>query len=273
MSSFLPKAPGFELVISHFAEDPESMALWINRTREVPIIKSLGSRVTIYTKGPEADTEMLKNTTGADQAFRLPNSGREGGTYLDHILRVHQQPAGLTMFAQADLQYDDFGRIVDRLTRHLRADTGFLTLTSREAGFANCLCDICENNTPYPRLMQIGDRFNRNACGPNRRFWSAKGLFVVSAARIREHPLAAYQWLHGLLTAPMGHTIHSDAIPRLPEEIERIGKSTPDHPLFGYTVERAWHLIFGCQDMSLQATCQDFKDNAVCGCSDKRDEL
>ncbi len=46
-----PEGPQFEIVLSHYDFDPHIIKKWTSVVREVPLIKQLGSKVIIYTKG------------------------------------------------------------------------------------------------------------------------------------------------------------------------------------------------------------------------------
>lgn len=56
--------------------------------RTMSYIQQLGIKVIIYTKQAGTDLAALKESSGAEEVVWLPNVGREGGTYLHHILSV-----------------------------------------------------------------------------------------------------------------------------------------------------------------------------------------
>lgn len=75
--------PKVEVVLSHYAEDME----WVKDYRERPDLK-----FTIYSKNENPP---------ADATEVLPNIGREGHTYLSHIVRNYDDLAAWTVFSQA----------------------------------------------------------------------------------------------------------------------------------------------------------------------------
>ncbi len=80
--------PQLHLVIAHHNEEPFWMRRWIDSVRSIPYIQELGVKVIIYTKGRGTDLVTLKETIAADDVFQLPNVGREGSTYLHHLLNI-----------------------------------------------------------------------------------------------------------------------------------------------------------------------------------------
>ena len=42
----------------------------------------------------------------------------------------------------------------------------------------------------------------------------------------------------------------------------------PMSPIFGHTLERAWMVIFGCNDLRIRHQCNDRDISAICGCYD-----
>ncbi|MCJ1455438.1 hypothetical protein MMC28_005793 [Mycoblastus sanguinarius] len=90
----------FHLVISHRKKDPNEMRAWFDAVRAMTYIEELGSKVTIYTTKPQANLEKLKNQTAADYVIQLPNAGREQGTHMHHISKMHHRLRHYTFFSQ-----------------------------------------------------------------------------------------------------------------------------------------------------------------------------
>src|SRR5208282_1779926 len=84
----------FDIVLSHFTENPIDVRRDIEQIKMVPAIAKLNPRVILYTKGPIASPSqdlshhlnILKEQVGADIVLPLPNVGRESDTYLTHII-------------------------------------------------------------------------------------------------------------------------------------------------------------------------------------------
>lgn len=77
-----------DLVIAYYNENLDLTRDHIQAVRGRNFIKARKSRVLIYNKGPRPETELrtqlqLKHS---DEVIKLPNVGREGQTYLQHIL-------------------------------------------------------------------------------------------------------------------------------------------------------------------------------------------
>ncbi|TGO44562.1 hypothetical protein BOTNAR_0795g00010 [Botryotinia narcissicola] len=100
-SLYTPVSSSFDIVISAYKETPESIARILKAIKSTPYLSSRNTRVLIYTKDPTVSLSMLKNSTGAEIVERLPNLGREGGTYLSHIVTHWNDLAAQTMFIQA----------------------------------------------------------------------------------------------------------------------------------------------------------------------------
>ena len=84
---FQTATPVMEIVIANYEEDIE----WVNK-----IPRALYNKLTIYNKGkPKNYDSLIKK--GAT-VHTLPNIGREGHTYLYHIVMNYDNLANVTMF-------------------------------------------------------------------------------------------------------------------------------------------------------------------------------
>jgi hypothetical protein len=84
---FQNDTPDLELVIANYEEDIE----WVNK-----IPRTLYTKLTIYNKGkPKNYDSLIKK--GA-RVHTLPNLGREGHTYLYHIIKNYDNLANVTIF-------------------------------------------------------------------------------------------------------------------------------------------------------------------------------
>jgi len=276
------KPSQLHVVIAHHSEEPYYIRTWLENLRAVPYVQELGVKVTIYTKGPDTDLAALKEVSGAEEVFRLPNVGREGGTYLHHLLSVYDDPPEFMMFTQSYIKKaqqekgEHTGALKDWLYDRLRTkfghDTGFMSLDRKHD---ICYCGHCTDmgrDDFYPLWPQIYTMLQGTVCQElEGHVLSFNGHFIVSKKRIIARPRSVYEYLKELVDAPEDHWIHAEPKPEWFEKEK--GKSTPDNPKFGHTLERLWHTLFNCSDpadmidcdlRSMQAegpggcTCKDF---------------
>ena len=85
--AFQNNTPDLEIVIANYEEDIE----WVNQ-----IPTDLYDKLTIYNKGKPKNYDTLINK-GA-KVYSLPNIGREGHTYLYHIIANYDNLANVTVF-------------------------------------------------------------------------------------------------------------------------------------------------------------------------------
>ncbi|KAF2793235.1 hypothetical protein K505DRAFT_362161 [Melanomma pulvis-pyrius CBS 109.77] len=240
---YVPQIP-VEIVLSMYKEPVEEVTQLISNLKSMPALSD--AHFTIYIKDSEANNQDIKHRTGADLVATLPNIGREGETYLNHILNKWHSLAKQTIFLQADIHNSrEFFTHMNNYYRRLK--TGFLSL-----GWSGAVCN-CENcgdrlfwhdNTHF--LPQTFNRMNSSAiCG--NVLLSYKGQFIVSAARIRGIDKDIY---HGLWKA----FVDEKSWAHQPEYLQ----GRPDSmsaPDFGYTMERTWNLLFQCSNIDVAWKC------------------
>ena len=276
------------LVIAHYNEEPFWMRRWIDSVRSISYIQELGIKVIIYTKGPDTDLAALKKTTAADEVFRLPNVGREGSTYLHHLLKVHDDPPPFTMFTQAIIKKGQYlsGEIEDehvaelkdwlyvKLSEKFTSDIGFMSLDRKHD---ICYCGHCTDmgrHDFYPLWPQLYAILEGTVCQElEGNVLSFNGHFIVSRKRILSRPKSNYEYLQELVDAPEDHWLHSEPEPKWFEKDK--GKSTPDDPKFGHTLERLWHVIFNCSNPAQMVDCdvKGMKAEGPGGCTCKDIEV
>ena len=268
--------PQFDIVIAHHSEEPYYIKVWTDSLRAVPYMQELGMRIIIYTKG-SMELAAIKEVSGADEVIQLPNVGREGGTYLHHILSVYEDPPQFTLFAQAKLkkaQEEGSGKMMqwlqDRLQTKLGSETGFMSMDRKHD---ICYCGHCTDmgqDEFYPMWPQIYSMLQGKVCQRlEGHVLSFNGHFIVSRKRILARPRWIYQYLQLLVDAPEDHWIHLDPEPKWFEKEK--GKSVPSNPKFGHTLERLWHTIFSCDDPAKVVDCdmKGMKAEGPGGCSCK----
>lgn len=270
--------PQLHVVIAHHSEEPQYIKAWTNNLRTMPYMQELGIKVIIYTKQEESDTTALKEMSGAEEVIRLPNVGREGGTYLHHILRVYNDPPKYILFAQAVLKKaqqetgDHIGELKDWLDDRLRnkfsPEIGFMSLDRKHD---ICYCGHCTDmgrDDFYPIWPQIYAMLENQVCQElDGHLLSFNGHFIVSRKRLLARPQWIYKYLQDLVDAPQDHWIHSEPEPKWFNK--KKGKSMPSNPKFGHTLERLWHVIFSCSDPGDTMHCDmaGMKAEGPGGCS------
>ncbi|KAG9746698.1 hypothetical protein KCU73_g7548, partial [Aureobasidium melanogenum] len=173
-----------DIVMSMYHEPPSHITDTFSVLRSIPFIGSKSPRLILYTKDPLADTTELQHLTNATKVIQLPNVGREGHTYLHHILSSWDDLATQTFFLQASIHNPrEFSA---RVENYYTSETGMLSL-----GFSgqNCECNNCGDRFGWQDHSGIVEKtwkevFNQT-CEEQRVLLSYKGQFVASAARLR----------------------------------------------------------------------------------------
>ncbi|CAF4613411.1 unnamed protein product, partial [Rotaria socialis] len=94
----------FDIVLSYYVEDIWDVERFIRYLKNVSTIQRLSPRVIVYNKNVKISIEYLKDTLLADIVRVLPNRGREGATYLTHIIENYDTIANHTLFSQAGVE-------------------------------------------------------------------------------------------------------------------------------------------------------------------------
>jgi hypothetical protein len=233
-----------EVVLSMYKEPVEEVSKLISNLRSMPTLSD--AHFTIYIKNSEADNENIRQKVGADGVVTLPNIGREGETYLNHILNRWDSLARQTIFLQADIHNPrEFYPHIKNYYSRLR--TGFLSL-----GWSGtvCNCRDCgdkffwqDNAGLVPRTYN--GIYNSTDC--DKVLLSSKGQFIVSAARIRGIDKEIYHDLWQAFVDDKSWAHQPEYLQGRPDSM-----SAAD---FGYTLERMWSLLFRCSNMDVAWKC------------------
>ncbi|KAF5868575.1 uncharacterized protein Bfra_012222 [Botrytis fragariae] len=236
----------FDIVVSMYDEDPVSVKTMLASIKSTTFLETIHPRVIIYTKKPSSDLTALRNSTGADTVQQLENRGREGGTYLHHIVTNWDNLAQQTMFIQAHAH--NMRELIPRIDNYLVEKTGMLNL-----GFAGVLCNSkdCSDRwgweDQWGMVPSLYKRLHHNETCEEPVLLSYKGQFIASANRIRGIPLGIYEELLSAITSTTGWS-HNETI--IGNNLDR-----PDAPYFGYTVERLWNLLLQCSNLRIATMC------------------
>lgn len=233
--NYVPQIP-MEIVISMYKEPLDGIATLLRNLKRIPALSD--AQITVYIKDSSASPSHIQSQLGVNQVFPLPNIGREGETYLNHILRRWDTLAQQTLFLQAEIHNPR--EFYTRITNYfLRSRTGFLDLAW--VGTL-CNCHSCSDRLFWSDEIQFVPQTYAKIYGANTQcdhvLLSYKGQFAVSAARIRGVDKSLYENMWTALVDEKSWAHQESFLRGRPDEM-----SAPD---FGYTVERMWSLIFQC---------------------------
>lgn len=252
----------FDIVISMYWENQTKVAEAIREIKELAPLQGLDPNVIIYIKDQDADVEAIKWGTGADVVKIIPNRGREGGTYLSHILSEWNNLAAHTLFLQGDIH--NFEKIKNRITDYFVPTTGTLPLGF---GYTVCECNECRDSwggdEVWYRVPEVYSAATGELCPNSGILVSYGGQFIVSANRIRSTKKQVYQYIQQLLESDSDHWIHEDS------RMDRFNDK-PDNPYFGHTLERSWMILFQCADPRLSITCPKLDTRREPGDTDEK---
>ena len=94
----------FDIVFSYYAEDVNFLARSIGYLKNISISKNMQPRIIVYNKGSKHNNTYLKDVLKVDIVQQLDNLGREGATYLYHIIKNYYSLADHTIFSQAGVE-------------------------------------------------------------------------------------------------------------------------------------------------------------------------
>ncbi|THX80384.1 hypothetical protein D6D04_04622 [Aureobasidium pullulans] len=234
-----------DIVVSMFKESPFAIKETAERLKRLPEIGHRNPRLIVYTKDPSANVSQLLEQTGATSVIQLPNVGREGHTYLHHIVEQWEDLAAQTFFLQADIHNprEFFPRVRDYYT----PQTGMLSL-----GFSGqtCNCRDCGDRFGWWDNTLVGEVWTQamnETCTGQQMLMSYKGQFVASAARLRGNEQSLYKTMRTALEDPENLVHQEDYLQGRPDSMNA--------PFFGYTLERLWSVLLQCSEERIAARC------------------
>lgn len=237
----------FDIVISMYQENQTQIAEELREIKNLPPLQGLEPNIIIYVKDQDANLEALKEAAGADVVKIIPNRGREGGTYLTHILDDWDNLATHTLFLQGDIHM--LSQLKARITDYFVPQTGVLSLGF---GYSSCSCDNCQDDwggdDVWYRVPEVYSAVTGELCPTSKILMSYGGQFIVSSSRIQLTEKHVYEHIKQLLESDKEHWIHED--PKMGRFNDRV-----NNPYFGHTLERSWMILFQCFDPRLSVTC------------------
>ena len=235
-----------DIVMSIYREPPSHITTTFSLLTSLPAIGTKSPRLILYTKDPAANLTLLQQQTNATKVLQLPNVGREGHTYLHHIISSWDDLAAQTFFLQASIHNPR--EFAARVNDYYTPQTGMLSL-----GFSgqSCECNNCGDRFGWQDRSGIVEQtwkevFNQT-CGEQRVLLSYKGQFVASAARVRANEKAMYEKLRDALEEPNSWAHGQEYLQGRPDSLNA--------PYFGYTLERLWSVIMQCSEERIAALC------------------
>ncbi|KAF2093497.1 hypothetical protein NA57DRAFT_48189 [Rhizodiscina lignyota] len=234
-----------DIVVSMYKEPIDHVEWGLKSIRKIPGFQT--QRLFIYTKDENANIEAINDAMRPFKVIHVPNVGREGETYLRHIVDHWDDLAKHTMFIQADIHNPR--EFIPRVRDYFDAErTGMLSL-----GFPGNVCD-CANcgdrfgwhddtgmvPSLYKKVYQTDE-----AC--NRDLLSYKGQFIASARRIRGVKKEVYEDLWKAIRDPNSWAHEAKYLRGRRDEMSA--------PIFGYTLERVWGLLMQCSDLEIAWKC------------------
>ncbi|KAF2448048.1 hypothetical protein P171DRAFT_237000 [Karstenula rhodostoma CBS 690.94] len=242
---YKPQLP-VEIVLSMYNEPIDEVVEIIHNLRGMPSLSD--AQVTIYTKNSSADNGFIKQRTGANHIIPLPNVGREGETYLNHILKRWDSLAHQTIFLQAGIHNPrEFYTHVRNYYSHTQ--TGFLNL-----GWSGTVCNCADcgdrlfwTDSTHVLPQLYAHMYNTTPTACENVLLSYKGQFIVSAARVRGISKNVYNTLWQAFVDENSWAHQQGYLQGRPDSM-----SAPD---FGYTMERMWNLLFQCSNREVAWKC------------------
>ncbi|BGO95594.1 hypothetical protein NBRC10512_006761 [Rhodotorula toruloides] len=255
----------FDIVVAHYDKPLPLFSDHLERVYTAPLIRQSRRRTIVYHKGNLTQDALWAGLggvlrKGTDEVHLLPNYGREGGTYLEHLIARYDPstPSSLnpdarplahhTLFLQPHMAWDWIAGT--RLLYTLNPRTGFVSLSKY-------LTNLCgkdsEQGAVYGGFKKVFEEVEGHECREGNeedrvlQTWS--GQFVVSRERIRRNERGLYERLRDVIEAPDDDPIHDAWSPS--------GPSNRSNPAFGHALERAWPLLLHCSSTSIALECAD----------------
>ena len=221
-----------DIVISHFYEDVAALDRQLRQILAVPHLSAMQPCVIMFTKNPEPE-KIAKQLPYATVHWLL-NMGREATAYLEYFIRHYDDLAAHIMMIHGNVERVE---LVVRKLEALVPVTGFMCL----GYWGLATCDGGEYRRDV-RMREVWVMVRNDFCFEDFAI-CYRGQFIVSAKRVQRHSIALYRKLLSAFLLPKEHVIYRDTA-FLQGKASYV--STPDNPLLGHTMERAWSFMFGC---------------------------
>jgi hypothetical protein len=163
-----------DVVLSYYYEDVPSVARFIQYLRNVTTLQKPKPHITVYNKNKQINSTYLKEVLKADMVQPLPNLGREGATYLYHIIENYNTLANHTIFCQAGVEgitntgLEDW--LSDRLEKQFNSTVGYMPLVHQK-WFTTFDCGA-KPGEKMLRLPEFWGIMEQTICPPGGQFVS-----------------------------------------------------------------------------------------------------
>lgn len=258
LDNFYRPTADLDIVISMYKESMSDLTKTIDLITSIQAVAARSPRIYVYVKDQDANLDRMQTTLSVHDPVitLLPNIGREGETYLNHILTQWDNLANHTMFIQAETHTPR--EMLPRIRDYYHESTGMLSLS-----FVGNTCD-CNSNLCADRfwsdasgLIQqtylTANRLKECPSPDSKILLSYKGQFIASAARIRGVDKKVYADLQQLFVDKNSYA-HSKEYLSLATDLtgtmDRISQ-----PVFGFSMERLWSSLMQCDDMEVARRC------------------
>ncbi|KAM0716918.1 hypothetical protein Q7P37_006770 [Cladosporium fusiforme] len=249
-TSFKPDAD-LDIVVARYDRPWEDTMDEVDSILRAESLQKLQVRVIVYNKGAdEMDSDELVLRPNLD-IISLENIGREGGTYLEHIVSRWDRLARQTLFIQE--RPHDSQLLGKRVADYLVPETGFMSL-SYAGVVTNC-------QHPHDRswsqdssvISSLYETFNPPPAGECRDLvLTYRGQFIASGARIRGNDKSLYENMLRELQDPSSW-MHTDEFTNSPWNQGIRPHDSLNSPVFGYTLERMWGVVMQCSNSRVAA--------------------
>lgn len=211
-----------EIVIAKYKEDPS----WISKIKH---------KVIVYDKSDNTIPGSIKR----------PNIGREGETFLHHIITNYENLADVTVFLQgnpfehlqalvgwrSELTEDEKDKVIHKLNTEINEESPFST-------FYQVLYNVGEKTNNCPLNYYFNLFFGKQT---NYYTLSASAQYIVPKENILRHPKSFYELLHNHITGSETH-------------------------IFGYTLEILWYYIYNGSMNDKVGTHDEVKNENLTKC-------
>ncbi|GAA94293.1 uncharacterized protein L969DRAFT_97384 [Mixia osmundae IAM 14324] len=269
-----------DVVVAYYDEPLDRIHVLWAALNAAPAIYLRNPKLHLYVKAPDANLTALAMEYHPHKLQQLENRGREGGTYLSHILQHYDaterwlnpdiprsrsaQHSGAmakhTIFLQAHLGWNNMAGARFALLRQNTRFMSFGPYIEMKDGVEGYLGNGLEI-PGFDDIYQIFVGHGWQGGSSQLASWSAQ--VVASREAIMRNAQSAYKKILSQVTAD-----HASPDIQVPPWWDH-KKGDPSDPWFGHAVERAWPIIFGCDEYQIAFDC-DFEasDPALCACYD-----
>jgi len=249
------KSRTLDIVVACYRENTDLIRDRINEIKGMELLQGFKRiRVFVYVKNEELKTEELDKfaaDVGAEHIKVLPNKGREGGTYLHHVVSQWDDLADQTFFVQADAHKWEHAK--NRILDFYVPETGMLSIgyTLQVCSCYKCQ-DYWDDGRVFSHIPELWSAVNGQLCpGDTGILMGYQGQMIVSRNNIHKTQRAIYQHLEDILEAEMEHWVHKE------QRQSDMFEDSVQNPYFGHTLERSWQTLFHCSETRLYKTCEE----------------